>query len=238
MLRAWSDLYQNPPTSGSDMEVLHPLQHPQAQTTGDGMEMLHPLQHPQAQTTGSGMEMLHPLQHPQAQTTGDGMEVLHPLLHPQAQTTEDVMEVLNLQRQQNQPTGNGGALYSQRQPGDVMALNPPHQEAQTTGDVTGAPGSCIPPGRKPQRKPQLSQLPQQQQLPQPQRSRVRLHPGASGHMFPKTQTIAKNTTTESRRVRPSCRRGCAAAANAADGAAMKKTRKRKKIWRIAVWIHL
>merc|ERR1712098_513335 len=57
----------------------------------------------------------------------------------------------------NQPTGNGGALYSQRQPGDVMALNPLHQEAQTTGDVTGAPGSCIPPGRKPQRKPQLSQ---------------------------------------------------------------------------------
>merc|ERR1711942_554377 len=66
-----------------------------------------------------------------------------------------------------QPPGNGGALYSQRQPGDVMALNPPLQQAQTTGDVTGAPGSCIPPGRKPQRKPQLSQLPQQQQLPQP-----------------------------------------------------------------------
>merc|ERR1712098_17192 len=141
MLRAWSDLYQNPPTSGSDMEGLHPLQHPQAQTTGDGMEMLHPLQHQQAQTTGSGMEMLRPLQHPQAQTTGD------------------VMEVLNLQRQQNQPTGDGGALYFQRQPGDVMALNQPHQQAQTTGDVTGAPGSCIPPGRKPQRKPQLSQLP-------------------------------------------------------------------------------
>merc|ERR1711942_356015 len=219
------------------MEVPRPLQHPQAQTTGSGMEMLHPLQHPQAQTTGDGMEMLRPLQHPQVQTTGDGMEVVRPLLHPQVQTTEDVMEVLNLQRQQNQPTGDGGALYSQRQPGDVMALNPLHQQAQTTGDVLGAPGSN-PLGRNPERKPQLPQLPQQQQLPQPQRSCVHLHPGASGHMFPKTQKIAKNTTTESRRVRPSCRRGCAAAANAADGAAMKKTRKRKKIWRIAVWIHL
>merc|ERR1712033_73343 len=107
-----------------------------------------------------------------------------------------------------------------------------HPQAQTTGDVLGAPGSN-PLGRNPERKPQLPQLPQQ-----PQRSRVRLHPGASGHMFPKTQTIAKNTTTESRRVRPSCRGGCAAAANAADGAAMKKTRKRQKIWRTAVWIHL
>merc|ERR1712098_504398 len=185
MLRAWSDLYQNPPTSG------------------DGMEMLHPLQHPQAQTTGSGMEMLHPLQHPQAQTTGDGMEVLRPLQHQQLQTTEDVMEVLNLQRQQNQPTGSGGALYSQRQPGDVMALNPPHQQAQTTGDDLGAPGSN-PLGRNPERKPQLPQLPQQQ-LQQPQRSRVSLHPGASGQIIVKAHTFAKNLTTERRSVYTPCR---------------------------------